>query len=201
MPSNASPRTKPADVRRREILAAAEAVVREKGVGGFSVSDVTQRAAIAKGSFYLHFESKDAVVAALRERFVEDILSEVATRVDTCAPDDWDGQLDAWVRHGLALCLSPRNLALNEILFHGGGAPGLREDLTSHGRGVAHLRDLIARGATAGAWSASDPKLVAVFLYSALHGVLDHAAVSGEDDPERLASALIRLCRRVLKRD
>ncbi len=50
---------------RRQILDAARAVIGEKGVDAATIQEITEAADVAFGSFYNHFESKDAVVDAL----------------------------------------------------------------------------------------------------------------------------------------
>lgn len=66
--------TATSDARER-LLEAAEAHFRRYGYRRTTVDDVTREAATGKGSFYLHFDSKEAaymaVVEASLERFVE----------------------------------------------------------------------------------------------------------------------------------
>lgn len=50
---------------RRKILAAAEALIREKGFEAVGVSDITKAAGVAKGSFYTYFKRKEDVVAEI----------------------------------------------------------------------------------------------------------------------------------------
>src|SRR6267154_2418360 len=50
---------------RDTILAAAELVFRRQGIDGTVVTDITEQADVAYGSFYNHFKSIDEVVAAL----------------------------------------------------------------------------------------------------------------------------------------
>ncbi len=50
---------------RAALLDSALALVRQRGVYGTRVEDITERADVGKGVFYNYFDSKDAVVAAL----------------------------------------------------------------------------------------------------------------------------------------
>jgi len=65
---------------RQRLVAAARAVIAEKGVGGLRIQDVTREADVALGSFYNHFETKEDLV----EVVVSDLLAELgaATVVD-----------------------------------------------------------------------------------------------------------------------
>jgi AcrR family transcriptional regulator len=50
---------------RKQLTEAASTLIAEKGVAGLRISEITQRADVALGSFYNHFESKDDLVKAV----------------------------------------------------------------------------------------------------------------------------------------
>ena len=52
------------------LLSAAEAVFAEKGVEAAKVEDITKRAGLSKGAFYLHFVSKEEALKQLCETFL-----------------------------------------------------------------------------------------------------------------------------------
>ncbi|MCI0356492.1 MAG: TetR/AcrR family transcriptional regulator, partial [Acidobacteria bacterium] len=56
--------------RRAQILRAAKQVFSQKGFHTASVSDIIERAGIARGTFYLYFESKRDVF----DKLLEDLL-------------------------------------------------------------------------------------------------------------------------------
>ncbi len=58
------------DDRRAQILVAAERAFLRGGYHGTHVEDVIREAGIARGTFYLHFESKHAIFAALVDRML-----------------------------------------------------------------------------------------------------------------------------------
>src|SRR3954449_1227873 len=68
---SARARTQPAAVRREQLLDAAEAVLMERGLSATTVADVAQAAGVAKGTMYLHFESKAELLAGLRARYMQ----------------------------------------------------------------------------------------------------------------------------------
>ncbi len=51
--------------RREQILSVATAVFAESGYQGASISDIIERAGIARGTFYLYFSSKHSVLEAI----------------------------------------------------------------------------------------------------------------------------------------
>jgi len=64
MPRVADPNAKIA------LLASAEAVFAEKGVGAAKVEDIARRAGLSKGAFYLHFDSKEEALRQICESFL-----------------------------------------------------------------------------------------------------------------------------------
>ncbi|MDL5160577.1 TetR/AcrR family transcriptional regulator [Actinomycetospora termitidis] len=54
---------------RAAIVENAEALLRRKGLVAASVADITKAAGVPKGSFYNHFESKEALLAEIVQRF------------------------------------------------------------------------------------------------------------------------------------
>jgi AcrR family transcriptional regulator len=72
-------RTKPD--RRADLLAAARAILAEKGLEAATVSEIVARAGVAQGTFYLYFPSKMALIPALDEELNEHILAAVREAV------------------------------------------------------------------------------------------------------------------------
>src|SRR5262245_6419241 len=168
-----SSRTKPADVRRQEILDAGERVFLVKGVARASVDDIVAAAGVAKGTFYLYFASKEALVHALRERWVESIQARIAGADARVAPDDWPRRLSTRVEAGTLAYFA--QLDLHEVLFHGDDFhPGDDAPMSlSENIVVVDLTEFLRAGAAAGAWRVRDPQLLAVMLFHAFHGGTD----------------------------
>jgi AcrR family transcriptional regulator len=61
-------------IRRNEILDAAQRVVYTKGYEQLSIQDILVEMKISKGAFYHYFDSKQALLEALIERLVKQIL-------------------------------------------------------------------------------------------------------------------------------
>jgi AcrR family transcriptional regulator len=69
---------KPADLRRSEILDQALALFLAHGYDQISLNDIIAQAGISKGVFYHYFLSKEALLAALADRFSQQMLAELA---------------------------------------------------------------------------------------------------------------------------
>ncbi len=151
---------------------AALEIFREKGVGPTTIEQITAGAGVAKGTFYLHFSSKEDVLGALRERFVRDLLQGIETAVSRCAQGDWPGRLEAWVRAAVEGYLDA--LQLHDIVFHESPPPYSREKHSSNEL-VTHLTALLEGGVAAGAWRVENPHVAAVFLFHGFHGMVDDA--------------------------
>ena len=57
---------------RQTIIAAAEKLFRERGVDAVGLAELTRAAGFTQGGFYNHFDSKDALVAAVLSKAMED---------------------------------------------------------------------------------------------------------------------------------
>lgn len=61
--------------RRREIVKAAWELFGEKGFDGTTIDDMTDRAGVSHGTFYLYFSSKEDILRYLGEEVQEEMLS------------------------------------------------------------------------------------------------------------------------------
>src|SRR5882762_1078957 len=71
---------------RTELVAATRGLIVEKGVPGLRIDQITERADVALGSFYNHFDSKDDVVEAVVEEALESLVTAITAR-STRLPD------------------------------------------------------------------------------------------------------------------
>ncbi|HEX5304126.1 MAG TPA: TetR/AcrR family transcriptional regulator, partial [Streptosporangiaceae bacterium] len=189
-------RTKPAEQRRAELLAAGQALFLAKGIAGTSLDDITQRAGVSKGLFYLYFASKEDLVLALREQFSRDLAERMraaaeavpATTRPASGGTGWADRLDACVRAGLERYRDLHDL--HEVLFHhahvpppasGSGTPGTvtpdwgnsESPDPAPAPAARVIRELLEAGVAAGAFDVPDPESTAVLCYASMHA-FDH---------------------------
>ena len=190
-PTKLHPRTKPPQERRDELMNAAQRLFLEQGVGPTTIERITSGAEVAKGTFYLYFSSKEDILAALGERFSQELLARIKTAVAAKPADDWKGKLETWARACVAGYID--SIRLHDIVFYGPHPPtreGLVDNIV-----IDHLYGLLQAGVDAGAWSIDDPRFTAVFLFSGLHGVVDDAFTKEKRvNRSRLAHRLERRC-------
>jgi AcrR family transcriptional regulator len=191
MKAKPRPRTKPPEVRREEIMDAAQRLFLKQGVAATTIDHVAAAAEIAKGTVYLHFTSKQMLLAALGERFAEQHLACVTAALAATSERDWAGMLKAWAEASVTFYLD--SIALHDMLFHEARTP-TREGLTDN-LVIDHLTWLLKAGTDAGAWSIDDARFTAVFLFSGMHGIVDDAYVKEKRIARgRLIKRLQRIC-------
>lgn len=97
------------DERRRALLEAALSAFSEHGYHATHVSHIVKEAGVARGTFYLHFESKHAVFEALIEQMLEIFLES--------RPEHWEPDFSSFVAAEKALSQSYRAI-LNTFRTH-----------------------------------------------------------------------------------
>ena len=75
------------EVRVEQLLDAAEEMLLSRGPQA-SIAEIAETAGVAKGTLYLYFKSKQELLAALRQRYVEGIESKVRKAVDSASAAD-----------------------------------------------------------------------------------------------------------------
>ena len=98
-------RDRQAEATRQLLVSVARELFTERGYAGTSVEEIIQRAGVARGALYHHFQGKDALFRAVHN----EVQTETASRVVAAAlavPEPWEA-----VRTGLSAfldaCLEP----------------------------------------------------------------------------------------------
>jgi AcrR family transcriptional regulator len=189
------PRTKPPQQRREELMDAAQRLFLAQGVGSTTIDHITSGADIAKGTFYLHFSSKEDLLIALGERFANTHLTRIKAAIAAKSETDWAGRLATWAEASVAFYLD--SIELHDMLFYESRSPtraGQVDNII-----IDHLSRLLEAGAVATAWSVDDPRFTAVFLFSGMHGIVDDAYLKeSRIARDRLIRRLQRICFRAV---
>jgi AcrR family transcriptional regulator len=171
--------------RRRQILAAAKAVFAEAGYHGASINAIIERAQIARGTFYLYFESK----AAVFDSILDEAMAELRGRLHRIEVDDPNApppqvQLRAQVAATLEYIVQDRPLAM--LLLSAGHTPDAeaaeRLDLF-----FAEVRGLLQRafesGQEIGLLRKVEPELAAAAMLGMFRGVVEHLVTKPDRPP------------------
>lgn len=198
MSDAAPPRARPA-ARRDELLDAAAELFVEQGVVDTTVADVTARAGVAKGTFYLYFTTKAHLVAGLQERLADGMIAMMADILGRA--DEFDDYpavvedvvtrtVDYWCDHGdLVACLQSADWAEAADLV-----------AAQDQRCVDLIEQGIRLGIERGDVDVADPTLSALMVFHGLHGATHQVLVDGGGSVDRdpLARACVEAVHRLL---
>jgi TetR/AcrR family transcriptional regulator, transcriptional repressor for nem operon len=183
------PRRQPPDVRREQILDAAQQVLLRRGPAAATMADVAEAASLAKGTVYLYFASKAELLAGLRARYFERLTAVLGDRAGAGpgAPATVAARIEGLVAASYDFALA--NHELHHVLFH---EAGLGEHET-----FARVRDavaeLVAAGAASGELDVPEPALATDFVLHGLHGILVAATHRPRSQRRRLVDGATRL--------
>jgi AcrR family transcriptional regulator len=186
------------DVRRQELMDAAVRVFHDKGLTKATVSDVTDGAGVAKGTFYLYFDSKEHLLGALKDRFVDELLAHAASLYARVGKDDWWALADTTVQSMVDFMLEHRDMI--EVFAQEGLTPETRRLFADAENKLRMMFSAgIAAGIEAGAFRVTDPLMAATLLDHAVHGSVEHAILYDQDfDRDRLLASARELTRKFL---
>jgi len=98
------------EATRARILEAARKVFAEHGFHQTALPDLLEAADVARGTFYLHFDSKEAAFAALLEDFLKKLRASMHP-VTTASPEAARDELLANIERALAVVDQERDIA------------------------------------------------------------------------------------------
>ncbi|MBZ0231455.1 MAG: TetR/AcrR family transcriptional regulator [Deltaproteobacteria bacterium] len=170
--------------RRSQILEAAKHVFAEAGYHGASIHAIIERAEIARGTFYLYFESKEAVFGAVLDEAMTGLRRRIV-RIETApgsrSPRD---QLTDSVSSLLEFVVADRPLAT--VLLSSSATPDA-EAAARLAAFYAEVRSVIAlsleTGMQIGLLRTCDPQLTAAALLGLVRGIVEHCVTRGEAQP------------------
>ncbi|WP_420992740.1 TetR/AcrR family transcriptional regulator [Cupriavidus sp. 30B13] len=190
----ARPRTKPAEIRLEELMAAAEKLFLDKGVEATTINEIVEEAQVAKGTFYHYFSSKNEMLEALGKRYTAQFLASLQKAVDACAEDDWAGRLRAWIQANVETYV--KTYRTHDIVY----VNHHHHDRSNQAKSAIldQLLGIIEGGRAAGAWPAEQPRVVALLIYSGIHGATDDIIAARAKDSSPFARSLSDACLRML---
>jgi AcrR family transcriptional regulator len=161
---------------RLDLTAAARALIAEKGVAGLRVSDVTDRADIALGSFYSHFDTKEDIVEAVVAETIGGLAEAIVTM--TSSLDDPAEEMSVAVRRFVGLAYDNPELAW--LLVNLNSAEARFEGMV-----LPHAQAVLERGIAAKRFELEDAAVTLSITVGAalavIRGVLDHRLPAGAD--------------------
>jgi len=175
--------SKDPEVRKSELIEAAEVLFREEGYRQTSVSDIVKKIGVAQGTFYYYFKSKDDILDAvvdhyidLYKRSLEMLLADECT--DPCKKIE--------VIANTALALHKYDPHLADFLHS-------EENLATHQRYIMksvsvvipHIVAIVEQGKAAGIFNVRYPRESVEMMVYAFMYLEDAVALSGDDERYR----------------
>jgi TetR/AcrR family transcriptional regulator, transcriptional repressor for nem operon len=182
------------EARRDELLDAAQRLFTRDGLAQTSVADIAAEAGVAKGSVYRYFDSKEALLSALKDRFFERMMERV-TEVVAAMPDAGFAELaDAAIDATTRLLFDEADLV--ELWDHA-------TEGDEFARGITQLasayEEAIRVGVEEGRIDCPDPRTTALLLTFAVEGTAVHAILNGGGPTaDEVIAAAQTMTRRVL---
>lgn len=185
------------EVRRVQIKDAALQVFAEQGYHATSITDLVKAAGVARGTFYLYFESKDTLFLEL----LDDLVAELRSGIKGVDPSpgnpsvrDQLPQVVARVLHTVAA-----NRALTRILFREaiGLDAAVDERLAAFNENIhGYVLRALALGRAMGVVGAAvDADVAATCIVGSIRFVVQQHIIASDEEPEidRLAHGIVAL--------
>lgn len=171
------------EATRREIVDAAWAVARERGLAGITLREIAQRVGMQAPSLYSHVASKHAIYDLMFGQAWSE-YAEQMREVEARLPQDLAGTLRAYAEHFLSFATSDpvRNQLMNQRTI-----PGFEPSAESYAPAVEVLQSLSAHVAERGLTEQED-----IDLMVALVGGLADSQLANEPGGDRWTRLLPR---------
>lgn len=153
------------EVRKREILDAAARLFVARGVAGVSISDIAEEAGAAKGLLYHYFDSKDELVAVLRDRYLGEWYAEIERLLDEASDGDARLRLEGFLRS--MYVFHADKVAIHHVLISSDGG---EDEITEKVHKL--LLEFVRRGVKQGRFSVTKLEPTVDFILDGLHGLL-----------------------------
>ncbi len=192
--SDTKRRIRTPETRRADLLEAASELLIERGLDAVSVADITNRAGVAKGTFYLYFDTREALLDALRTEVAAQGLAVFSALRTPATRGDWPAFLDELVDQIFEFFSTH---PLHDILA---AEPHRHSETAGHWPLVLaiheRLGEVLAEGASAGAVTI-DPEVTPAIVFDLLHDawhlpVRTRDAVATEERVRRETKRVLR---------
>lgn len=185
--------------RRADILAAGRHVFATIGFAEATIDDLAAVAHIGKGTFYRQYESKDHLLGALWERYVDAIveITQQVLQPDSDLVSDWWETLDRVMTTLIAHAVD--NADLHRIVYGQANAAALEICKQANHRVIDLICNYIDEGARGGAFVARHPADAFRIAYHGIDGLLDDRISAGNPiDTADLTADALQLLHRAL---
>ncbi len=171
------------DIRKNEIVEAAQELFATKGYEQTAVSDIVKKVGVAQGTFYYYFNSKDEILNIVLDAYIDNLIQKVRIILE-------DIKLDA---------LQKLRAIAKEAFSFGKGKGDLVEYFHREKNAVMHQRasvkmieqltplltKVVRQGAEEGLFKTQYPEEAAEFLFLGLGYTIEMIRLSGSDETRK----------------
>ncbi len=152
-------------------MEAAVRVFATKGLHAGTVADIAESAGVAKGTFYLYFDSREHLLGALKQQLVTATVERVARFYERVGKEDWWALVDSMLESMIDLMIEQRDAIL--VFTREGLTPETSEIFAGCDRQLNEMIGSgIRAGVDAGVFQVADPALMGTLLHHAIEGTL-----------------------------
>lgn len=169
------------ELTREKILNAARAVFAQKGYGGTSIADIVKKSKLARGTFYLHFQSVEQVLNALLQEIFIDIQRYITDmQVETLDQKNFKIALSDLAKSLLSVFQSRRETVIL-LLTTMNADPKIRaQTIWFQELMQASIKVMLDRGITSGRLKKHDSELMSFLVSGGLREVLSQWLLFGK---------------------
>lgn len=168
------------ELTREKILAAARQVFAQKGYTGTSIAEVVKKSKLARGTFYLHFQSVEQVLNALLQEIFIDIQRYLTDlQVESLDHKNFKLQLAALAKSLLSVFQNHKETVIL-LLTTMNSEPKIRTQTVWFQELMqASIRVMLDRGVTSGRLKKFDTELMSFLVSGGLREVLSQWLLYG----------------------
>jgi AcrR family transcriptional regulator len=184
------------ELTREKILNAARAVFAQKGYGGTSIADIVKKSKLARGTFYLHFQSVEQVLNALLQEIFIDIQRYLTDmQVETLDQKNFKIALSDLAKSLLSVFQKNRETVLLLITTMNAEPKIRAQTIWFQELMQASIKVMLDRGITSGKLKKHDSELMSFLVLGGLREVLSQWLLFGryEDHLENKVDEMIAI--------
>jgi len=186
------------DVRREELIDIAEELFLENGYEETPVSDIVKKAHVAQGTFYYYFKSKDEILDAITDRYLNEFANLVEEQVQRDDINAVEKMINAF-KSGSRFSLGRKNLMLylheeRNALLH------LKIERKSFPLIIPLFEKIIEQGVKEGLFDAKYPREAALLILGCQDSLFDIERFSEKnvEEKKRTVEAAFHMIEKVL---
>jgi len=183
--------------RRGDILQSARQIFRERGYEGASVDDIAHHAGIAKGTVYLYFDSKLAILEALVDSYYEMMVEAISPALKN---GDSAGAIRKAVHAGFEVADRERDLVVL-LDLRLGLSKTKNEAALGNPMAMKNIRRFLRECQSRGELRQFDPAIAAILMAGLLQWITKFCLVWLNEDIAKYEETAVRMLQYALLKD